>query len=116
LDDLGWHFANWHYRPHCEETLRGLRELEIPEAAEIFAEAYALVQPHWDKISELLKEDFQDFADWYRDSDLEKALDPLNERMWAFCKRTKFGLLSYWVPYARKYPERVVGDGSAHRS
>src|SRR5262249_7588689 len=30
LDDLGWHFANWHYRPHCEETLRGLRELEIP--------------------------------------------------------------------------------------
>src|SRR5262245_48928071 len=33
LDDLGWHFANWHYRPHCEETLRGLRELEIPEAA-----------------------------------------------------------------------------------
>jgi hypothetical protein len=46
LDDLGWHFANWHYRPHCDETLRRLRELEITEAADIFAKAYALAQPH----------------------------------------------------------------------
>src|SRR6266702_1383528 len=48
LDDLGWHFANWHHRPHCEETLRGLRELEAHEAVEIFSSAYALAQPYWD--------------------------------------------------------------------
>jgi hypothetical protein len=106
LDDLGYHFVNWHYRPHCEETLAGLRELEIPEAADIFETAYALAQPYWDTIGTL----DDDFVDWYQDSDLRKALAPLNDRMWALCKRTEAGLLSYWVPYARKYPGRVVGD------
>jgi hypothetical protein len=115
LDDLGWHFGNWHHRPHCEETLRGLRELEIPEAADIFAEAYALVQPHWDTLGAVLKSETEVFADWYRDSGLEKALDPLNKRMWEFCKRTELGLLSYWVPYARKHPERVVDGGPRNR-
>jgi len=108
LDDFGWHFGNWHHRAYCEETLRGLRELGAHEAAEIFQAAYALVQPYWDRIGELLQQDFDEFAKWYRGSDLEKALDPLNRRMWDFCKRTKFGLLDYWVPYARKYPGKVA--------
>ena len=104
LSDLGYHFVNWHHRPHNEETLTGLRELEIPEAAEIFEQACAVVQPQWDTIGQLHDE----FEDWYARSDLRRALDPLNGRMWNLCKRTKLGLLSYWVPYARKYPGRVV--------
>jgi hypothetical protein len=51
-----------------------------------------------------------DFGDWYWESDLKKSLDPLNTRLWAFCHLTKLGLLSYWVPYARKYPWKVVQD------
>ena len=47
LDDLGWHFANWHHRPYCDETLRGLQELEAHEPAEIFSEAYELAQSYW---------------------------------------------------------------------
>jgi hypothetical protein len=104
FSDLGYHFVNWHYRPHCEETLLGLRELEIPEAAEIFEQACAVVQPHWDTIGDLHDE----FEDWYETSDLRKALGPLNERLWSLCRRMPIGLLSSWVPYARKYPGRVL--------
>jgi hypothetical protein len=107
LDDLGWHFANWHHRPYCDETLHGLKELEAHEAAEIFSDAYVLVQPYWDAIGELLAESFQKFADWYRVSDLEKALDPLNRRMWDLCQ-PDYGLMVFWLVYARKYPEKVL--------
>jgi hypothetical protein len=113
LDDLGWHFANWHHRGYCDETLWALRELEASEAAEIFEQAYALVQPYWDKIGALLAEygDFDDFAEWYWKSDLDKALLPLNKQMWKLCEGSdgKYeGLLRYWAPYARKYPYKVT--------
>ena len=117
LDDLGWHFANWHHRPYHAETLRGLKELEAHGAAEIFSSAYALAQPYWDTIGELLAQDFDRFVEWYRGSGLETALDPLNERMWDLCK-PKYGLMDYWLSYARKYPEKVVSafDISPSRS
>ncbi len=110
LDDLGWHFANWHHRPYCEETLWALRELEAFEEAEIFAEAYALAQPYWDKIGNLLRKDFESFVKWYSDSELYKQLTPLNHRMWDLCKPADewIGILKYWPSYARKYPHKVV--------
>lgn len=111
LDDLGWHFANWHHRPYCEETLWALRELEAHEEARIFEHAYALAQPYWERIGDLLADDFDTFTEWYRGSALDKALQPLNERMWELCKsRTglEAGLLNYWVRYARKYPHKVA--------
>src|SRR5262245_29999541 len=107
LDDLGWHFANWHHRPYCDETLRGLRELEAHEPAEIFSSAYELVQPYWSTIGELLTQGFDKFVDWYPDSELETALDPLNRRMWDLCA-PPYGLMAHWLTYARKYPEKVV--------
>src|SRR5260370_15628269 len=97
LDDLGWPFANSHHRAYCDETLRGLQELEAHEAAEIFSSAYALARPHWDEIGRLLSQSFDAFTEWYSGSDLEKSLDPLNERMWDLCRATgKLGLLTYW--------------------
>ena len=110
LDDLGWHFANWHHRGYCEETLWALRELEATEAAEIFEQAYALAQPYWDTIGERLDAsgDFDDFAEWYRGSDLETSLDPLNKQLWRLCKQKRSGLLSCWAPYALKYPYKVA--------
>src|ERR1700735_2147681 len=50
LDDLGWHFGNWCYRPYCDQTLWGLRELEAVEYADMFAKAYELAQSCWDEI------------------------------------------------------------------
>jgi hypothetical protein len=107
LDDLGWHFANWHHRGYCDETLHGLRELEAHEAAEIFSSAYALAQRYWDRIGELLAQDFDAFTRWYSGSELETALGPLNTRMWSLCK-PQYGLMAYWLSYARKYPENLV--------
>ena len=46
LDDLGWHFANWHHQAYSEETIWALQELETAEAAEIFAAAYVAAQPY----------------------------------------------------------------------
>jgi hypothetical protein len=100
LDDLGWHFANWHHRVYVDETLRGLQELEAHEAAEIFTSAYELAQPYWDTIGELVGQDFEKFVDWYTDSELEQALDPLNTRMWDLCA-PNYGLMAYWLTYAR---------------
>lgn len=35
LDDLGWHFGNWHHEGLARQTLFGLRELEIGSAGSI---------------------------------------------------------------------------------
>ncbi|MDB5567967.1 MAG: hypothetical protein JWP84_4533 [Tardiphaga sp.] len=108
LDDLGWHFANWHHRRYCEQTIWALRELEAFEHAELFVLAYALAQLWWDKIGELIRYNFNDFVAWYQESELEKATLPLTERMWELQKVDR-GLFGYWTSYARKYPRKVIG-------
>jgi hypothetical protein len=109
LDDLGWHFANWHHRKYCDETSRGLWELEANEVAEVFDKAYQLVLPCWDAIGDMLAVDFKVFADWYYESPLVKGLRPLNIRLWEICEQfPDFRLFQFWLDYARKYPERVV--------
>jgi hypothetical protein len=109
LDDLGWHFANWHHKTYCEETLLGLRQLDAREAAEIFSASYTLVLPHWEMIGNLIKDDFHQFVDWYSDSELENALAPFNDRMWDLRNSFKeYGLIQYWLVYARKNPEKVI--------
>ena len=112
LDDLGWHFANWHHHPYCRETSRGLRVLGATEVGELFDRGYGMVLPHWDSISKLLATDFKEFVQWYNFSDVEKSLDPLNERLWAIRDNSReFGLMQFWLDYARNFPERVA-DGA----
>lgn len=103
LDDLGWHFGNWHHVGLANETLAALRELEAVEAAAVFEKAFELAQSHWDEL------DDSSWTEWYGDSELEAALSSLNKQMWAICERSQeFGLMSYWIEYARRYPERVA--------
>lgn len=109
MDDLGWHFYNFHSRELADETLRGLVELEATVAAEVFRKAMELIEPHWDTIGRLSAQPGDSFSDWYVDSPLDEALTPLNEKLWDICTAAgKYGLLSYWLTYARKYPERVT--------
>jgi hypothetical protein len=108
LDDLGWHFYNFHHRAFCDETQWGLRELEAVEAAEIFESARALVEPHWDEVGSLRAIGWKAFADWYSDSSLERALAPLNGRLWAICGQSPYGLMQNWLTYARRYPEKIA--------
>lgn len=104
LDDLGWHFANWHHRELANETLLGLKELEATEAAALFEEALQLVLPFWEQIGTLLEDDFHRFIDWYCGSNLEQALAPLNDQMWALHEKLgDLGLFQYWVHYTRRY-------------
>lgn len=112
LDDLGWHFANWHHHAYCRETIWALRELEAPEAADIFAEAYSRAQRHWETLGTLLAQDFDAFVAWYPRSELDEATFPLTQRLWDMYPNETLGLLGLWMPYARKYPERVVDAGA----
>src|SRR6266568_2627521 len=101
LDDLGWHFGNWHNPDLAEETARGLEELGAVELAGVFKEAFRLAVRHWNELGS------REWAQWYHGSPLEKAVMPLNERAWAILEDKKSGIFDYRVDYARKYPERV---------
>jgi hypothetical protein len=104
LDDLGWHFGNWCYRPYCDQTLWGLRELEAGEYAEMFAKAYELAQSYW---TEIRDPPHDDFAKWYNESDFEKATEPLSFRWWEL-QKIDGGIFGHWTRYARKYPHKVA--------
>jgi hypothetical protein len=104
LDDLGWHFGNWAHRGYCNETLRGLRELEAGEYAEMFAKAYELAQSNW---SELCNLPPGGFKKWYHESEFEKATKPLSQRWWDL-QESDGGIFGHWTRYARKYPHNVT--------
>jgi len=110
LDDLGWHFYNFYSRDFADETLWGLRELQADEVADIFEAARATVEPHWDEIGSFRAIGVSAFADWYSQSDLESALKTPNRQMWAICGRSSYGLMQFWLDYARRYPERLIND------
>ncbi len=51
------------------------------------------------------------FADWYLASGLEVAMKPLNQRLWKICSNSPdYGLMQFWLNYARKYPERLFQE------
>jgi len=110
LDDLGWHFLNNNDERLIQETAMGLQELEAKEAADIFLSAWALVKPHMQDIERLQSsaEEPQDFLDSFG---IQEKMDPLSERMWALCESCgQFGLMSYWLSYARKHPANCTTD------
>jgi hypothetical protein len=101
LDDLGWHFGNWHNKALAEETALGLEELGADEMAHIFRDAYALAEPYWSELGA------ENWNKWYFGSSLDEALAPLNQRAWEIQKQCGGSLLEFWVSYARRYPERL---------
>jgi hypothetical protein len=107
IDDLGWHFYNFYHREYFAETLRGLFELEAAEAAGILQQAWMFVEPHWEKLGQL-KASPKMFADWYESSGLELSIKPLNQQLWEICSKSPdYGLMQFWLTYARRYPERL---------
>ena len=102
MDDLGWHFGNWHNTVLAEETIRGLDELGATELAVIFKKAFQVALRYWDELGA------KDWSKWYHDSPLEKEIKPLNKRAWEILEAKKNGIFEYWVNYARKHPERIT--------
>jgi hypothetical protein len=109
LDDLGWHFANWHHQGLALATLAGLRELGALAEATIFEQALEIALARWDFFAA------EGFVKAYFGSDIETALNPLNDQLWrllGYGYRGEGGrsLLDLWAPYARRSPERVCSN------
>src|SRR5438046_8422551 len=47
LDDLGWHFGNWHNADLAEETARGLELLGAEELSGLFRQAFQIAKNYW---------------------------------------------------------------------
>ena len=110
LDSLAWHFGNQNDERDLQETLNGLRELEMPEIADRFAQMWDFMKPH---MAALQSGDYggKDFSDWLVDIGAEDLAKEKDRFIWDYCERAgKSGLLASWSIYARKYPERCVID------
>jgi hypothetical protein len=111
LDSLAWHFGNQNDERDLRETLNGLRELELPQIAEMFEQMWEFMKPH---MNELQSGDFggKDFSDWLVDIGAEDFADKKDKYIWDYSKKAgELGLLQSWVTYARKYPERCMIAG-----
>jgi hypothetical protein len=108
LDDLPWHFANQNDPRDLQETLDGLRELELSKVADLFEKAWRLMEPHFEK---LRSDDIngENFYDWLEEVGLDQTFEPMNDAIWDFCEQQgDLRLLASWPRYARKFPERCV--------
>jgi hypothetical protein len=101
LDDLGWHFGNWHDAELAEETAIGLQQLGATELAALFQDAFALALKYWRELGD------DGWMDWYHGSALEEAVMPLNQEVWKLLEGKSSGIFSYWVAYAKRHPERI---------
>ena len=101
LDDIGWHFLNFGHPSHVEETERGLRELGLPDVADMFREAYALIGPHLPEI----RRPGGDYCAVIEQAGHTKRIDELSSQA-----RTVLGdqgIYRRWAAYAREHPGRV---------
>jgi hypothetical protein len=109
MDDLGWHFGNWHHMGLAEETAAGLKELGATELADLFRQAFVQARRFWGELGS------EEWSTWYHGSALEEAVSPLNEMAWAILQTKPMGLFTYWLEYARQFPERVEEPGERQK-
>ena len=102
LDDLGWHFGNWHNVELAHETIRGLRELGADRMAEIFAGAFEHAKHYWSEMGS------QNWVEWYSSSPLATATVSLTNEAYAIWEGQPQGLFSFWLAYARRYPGKMI--------
>jgi hypothetical protein len=102
MDDLGWHFGNWHDQELAEETAAGLEELGAKELAALFREAFGHAKRFWAELGA------NDWTEWYPGSELEKAVAPLSEKAWTILELGwNHSIFGYWIEYAKRHPEKV---------
>ncbi len=107
LDDLGWHFGNWHSTDLSEETAQGLEELGASDLAQVFREVFQLARQSWTELGA------EDWMKWYHGSAFERTVRPLDEQACSILDDKGGSIFNYWVDYARRHPERVDAVGDA---
>jgi hypothetical protein len=108
MDDLAWHFTNHRDERHLNETLIGLRELELLSIAEYFQQAWTIMLPYLPELHPGKNRDIN-FTKWARGAGIQQQIDPMNEAIWKTLDDLgDLRLLASWARYARKYPERCV--------
>ena len=107
-EDLAMHIACQHDERDLRETVNGLRELELPEIADLLVQAITIMQPH---MAELHKQQVsvEDLQKWLDEAGAQGKIDPLNDIIWDFSAEAgPLGMHRAWVLYAQKYPERCI--------
>ena len=107
LDDIAWHFGNQHDEPALRETLNGLRELELYDAAACFEKMWDFMRPHMASLRSG-NHSGKDFPHWLEEIGAQAFAEPMNKLIWEHCEAAgKSRLLASWARYARLYPERL---------
>jgi hypothetical protein len=107
-EDLAAHFNNQNDERDLRETLHGLQELELPQVADLFDQAWKIMEPNLDT---LRKDEvsLEKLHDWLDEIGVQEKIDPMNDMIWDISADAgPLGLHQAWVLYARKYPERCV--------
>jgi hypothetical protein len=107
-EDLAAHFNNQNDERDLRETLHGLQELELPQVADLFDQAWKIMEPNLDT---LRKDEvsLEKLHDWLDEIGVQEKIDPMNDIIWDISAEAgPLGLHQAWVLYARKYPERCV--------
>lgn len=107
-EDLAAHFNNQNDERDLRETLNGLRELELTQIADLFDQAWKIMEPNLDT---LRKDEvsLEKLHDWLDEIGVQEKIDPMNDIIWDISADAgPLGLHQAWVLYARKYPERCV--------
>src|SRR3954462_2728935 len=97
LDDIAWHFGNQHDERALRETLAGLRELELFDAAACFEKMWDFMRPH---MGALQRGDYggKDFPHWLEEIGAQSFAEPMNKLIWDQCEKVgKLGLLGLWA-------------------
>ena len=108
MDNLAWHFTNHNDQRHIQETLNGLRELELFQIADLFERVWRILEPNLDQLRPGRYREMS-FTKWAQENGIQQQIDPMNATIWNFCNESgPLRLLKSWVLYARKYPERCI--------
>jgi hypothetical protein len=103
MDDIGWHFLNFGEPGLVRDTEAGLRELDLGDIADYFAEAHTIVNP--------LKPEIKEAEDYYACLESRGLMTRIEELTDKASKRqptvSDSPIYAAWIKYARAHPEKV---------
>ena len=106
LNNLSSYFGNTYSWAYSNETLKGLTYLGANKEADVFKESMEAIKPHWLKIGFVLKKE-DELIEYFESSGLEEDLEQLDQKFRECINEKEFGVMSYWVDYARNHANEV---------